>query len=405
MKTAFLQLLTAAADGASVHVIHGLEQCGIELDGMIRFRKGEFRHGSVELQLKALQQNRVKDAALFTAPTENAISENQFDALTFALDAAVERIKSFKNFHRRACRLFRFCPLVALQPPTFKALGSRRILRKLQNLGKRATFRLFQRLLIPNSFCRIVPAILQPIRNFFRRFRPACQLWSLHFQNVCNAVCFAGLRACAFCLGRAYFRFAALNRGMLGKVAQPKTPGLFVNPAFRGIAMLVQRFQIAKDTRELFTGDAEFLGIHGLLPFGTRQLSEGGSRRDQNSKLAGQPQWYDPSTQGWFECHILGAADAFIFSQLTHCGLTCCGQSQGCCSSAFWENSCKRCSVVKTASTEPWAVIAPVKLWNSCEPLSTRRLRACASAESSKITSTNSFLKLGSNSIIDSTSF
>src|SRR5262249_38504422 len=298
MKTAFLQLLTAAADGASVHVIHGLEQCGIELDGMIRFRKGEFRHGSVELQLKALQQDRVKDPALFTVPTENAISENQFDALTFTLDAAVERIKSFKNLHRRARRLFRFCPLIALQFPAFKTLDSDRIIRKLQNIWKRAIFWLFQRLRITNSSCRIVPAILQPIRNSFRRFRPASQLWPLHLQNVCRAICFAGLRS-ALCLGRADLRFSALNRRVFGKIAQPQTPGLFVNPAFCGIAVLVQRFQIAKDTRELFTGDAEFLGIHGSLPFGTRLLPEGGWWRVQNSKLAGQPQWYATSTLAW----------------------------------------------------------------------------------------------------------
>src|SRR5215475_5786347 len=109
MKTAFLQIFTAAADGASVHVSHGLEQRRIKFDGMIRFRERELRHGSIELQLKSLQQNRVIDAALFAAPAEDAVSENELNALAFTFDAAVECIKSFKNFHRRTRRLFRFC--------------------------------------------------------------------------------------------------------------------------------------------------------------------------------------------------------------------------------------------------------------------------------------------------------
>src|SRR5215470_4413546 len=100
---------------------------------MIRFRKCELGDGSVELQLKPLQQNRVIDPALFAAPAEDAVSENQLNALAFTLDAAVERIKSFKDFHRRSNRFFSFCPLVALELPTFEALDSGRIICKLQN--------------------------------------------------------------------------------------------------------------------------------------------------------------------------------------------------------------------------------------------------------------------------------
>src|SRR5260370_10265344 len=51
---------------------------------------------------------------------------------------------------------------------------------------------------------------------------------------------------------------------MLGQIAQPETPRLFVNLPFRGIAVLVQCFQIADHTWELVAGNAEFFGIHRI---------------------------------------------------------------------------------------------------------------------------------------------
>src|SRR5215469_9752417 len=98
---------------------------------MIRFRKRELRHGSIELQLKPLQENRVINTAFFAAPAEDAVSENQLNALAFTLDAAIECVKTFKNFHRCSRGLFRSCPFISLQLPMFKVLDSGRVVRKL----------------------------------------------------------------------------------------------------------------------------------------------------------------------------------------------------------------------------------------------------------------------------------
>jgi hypothetical protein len=53
---------------------------------------------------------------------------------------------------------------------------------------------------------------------------------------------------------------------MLGKLAQPEIPRLLANLPFRRIAVLVQGFQIAEHSRELFPGDAQFFCIRGVLP-------------------------------------------------------------------------------------------------------------------------------------------
>jgi hypothetical protein len=45
-------------------------------------------------------------------------------------------------------------------------------------------------------------------------------------------------------------------------LAQPETPGLFVNAAFRRITALVQRFQIAEHACEFVSNNVEFFGIH-----------------------------------------------------------------------------------------------------------------------------------------------
>src|SRR5258707_5490894 len=118
MKTFLFELFAATADGGSVYVGHGLKERGIEFDRVIGFRESEFGYRGVELKLQALQQNGMVDAAFGAAPTENAVSENQLDALGFAVDAAMERVQGFEDFHRRASRLFIPGPFFARHFPT-----------------------------------------------------------------------------------------------------------------------------------------------------------------------------------------------------------------------------------------------------------------------------------------------
>src|SRR5467141_1096893 len=106
MKTFLFELFAATADGASVYVGHGLKERGIEFDRVISFREREFRHRGVELKLQALQENGMVDAAFGAAPTENAVAEDQLDALGFTVDAAIERVQGLEDFHRGTSRLF-----------------------------------------------------------------------------------------------------------------------------------------------------------------------------------------------------------------------------------------------------------------------------------------------------------
>ncbi len=69
MKAFLLQLLAAAADNASVHIDHGLEESGIEFDRVVRFGECEFGHCGIELKLQALQENGMVDAAFGAGPT------------------------------------------------------------------------------------------------------------------------------------------------------------------------------------------------------------------------------------------------------------------------------------------------------------------------------------------------
>ena len=120
MKTSLFQLFAAAADGASVHVGHGLEERGIKFDRVVGFRESEFGYGGIELKLQALEENGMVNAAFVAAPTEDAISENQLDAFGFAVDAAIERVQGLEDFHRGASRLFVFGPIFARHVPTLK---------------------------------------------------------------------------------------------------------------------------------------------------------------------------------------------------------------------------------------------------------------------------------------------
>src|SRR4029077_16526432 len=105
VKPFLLQFSAAAADGAPVHIGHGLEESGIKFDRVVGFRDGEFGYCGIELKLQALQENGVVDAAFGAGPTENAVSKNQLDALGFSVDAAIEGVQGLEDLHRRAGRL------------------------------------------------------------------------------------------------------------------------------------------------------------------------------------------------------------------------------------------------------------------------------------------------------------
>jgi hypothetical protein len=57
---------------------------------------------------------------------------------------------------------------------------------------------------------------------------------------------------------------------MFRELVQPEAPELFASLALGRIAVLVEGFQVAEHTGELFPRSAEFLWIHDWLPLFTR---------------------------------------------------------------------------------------------------------------------------------------
>jgi hypothetical protein len=48
---------------------------------------------------------------------------------------------------------------------------------------------------------------------------------------------------------------------------KPEAPRLFANLPFRGVAVLVQSFQVPEDAGEFVASNAQFIGIHVGTPF------------------------------------------------------------------------------------------------------------------------------------------
>src|SRR5438445_5688510 len=99
---------------------------------MVGLGQRELGHGRVELQLETLQEDRMIDVSFRATPAQDAVSENEFHAFCFAIDAAVERIKRLEDFHCRTSGLFGLHPLIALRFPTLEARGPGRIVGELQ---------------------------------------------------------------------------------------------------------------------------------------------------------------------------------------------------------------------------------------------------------------------------------
>src|SRR5882757_3823338 len=164
-----------------------------------RFRKREFGYRCVKLQLPALQENRMKNPTVPTAPTQDAIAEDKLDALGLAIDAAIQRVERLEDFHRCASGLFHFYPFIAEKFPTLEASGPGRIISERHNRRCCADFGFFQ--CRPDRECtrRIVPTIFQPGRNLLGRFGRARQPRALHFQNVVRAARFRILAVSVLC--------------------------------------------------------------------------------------------------------------------------------------------------------------------------------------------------------------
>src|SRR6266404_7067593 len=266
MEASFVQFLAASPNRTPIHIIQRLEQSRVELNRMVGFRKRELGHGRVELQLETLQEDRMIDASFRATPAQDAVSEDELHAFCFAIDAAVERIKRLKNFHRRTSGLFRLCPLLAQNLPTLQVRDPGGIIAKLHDPRLCTILRSLPSLLDSDGVQWVVPPVSEPSSNFFGWFGRPGQAWTLHLQNEIRAALFRTFAVPVPRLRRTSLAGAALYGWVLGKIAQSQMPGLLANLPFRGITVLVQCFQIAEHASELLARHAEFFGVHDLLP-------------------------------------------------------------------------------------------------------------------------------------------
>ena len=169
MKSLPVQFFAAPSDRAAVHVGHRLEQGGVKLGGMVGLGERKFGHRSIELQLEALEQYRMVDAALGATPAQNAVSQNKLDAFGLAIDAAVEGVKRLEDFHANASGLFVSCPVVTEGFPSLKRQRSRDAVGELHGSRFDLVFRLRPGFEEGDLMRRVIPAGLQPLANFCRR--------------------------------------------------------------------------------------------------------------------------------------------------------------------------------------------------------------------------------------------
>src|SRR5215472_962164 len=229
MKAALLDFFAAAANGAAVHIRHRLEESGIKLDRIFRFRESEFGNRSIELKLQALQYNRVENLAFRALPAQDAVSQHQLHPLRFTVDAAVERIEGLKEAHRLARWFFAASPFVALRRPAAKSGQPRWNRRELHGQFFAISLGFLARLDDASQVERIVPARLQPGNNFIGRFRSLRQLRTLDAQGKSSAGSCFRLPIGALSPAGAGLRRALPDGWMHRQVMQPKMPGLFLD--------------------------------------------------------------------------------------------------------------------------------------------------------------------------------
>src|SRR5216684_1904850 len=138
---------------------------------MLGFRQSELRDSRIELQLQTLEQNRMIYVSFRPAPTQNAISQHQFHAFSFALQPPMQLIQVFKDLHGETGRFFCCRPFVTLQLPTSRDRESGRIIDELFDPGLSLVSRLSSRFLESDFSCRIIPAIFEPADDLSWRFR------------------------------------------------------------------------------------------------------------------------------------------------------------------------------------------------------------------------------------------
>jgi hypothetical protein len=209
-----------------------------------------------------LQEDRVIDRSFRAAPAQNAVSEDEFHPFCFAIDAAVERVECFEDFHCRTSGLFGLHPVLALRFPTLQARGPDRVVGKLHNPRLCTFVGLLQSFFDRDEVRRVVPPVFEPCANFLGRFWRKGQTRTPHLQNVIRAAVFCALAVPVLSPRRTSLPGAAPYGRMLWQVAQSEMPGLLANLPLGGVAVLIQGFQIAEHACELVPRDAKFFGIH-----------------------------------------------------------------------------------------------------------------------------------------------
>ena len=147
----------------------------------------------MELQLEPLQQNRMVDVAFGAAPTQDAVTQNKLDTLRLTVDAPIQSVQSFKDFHGGTSGLFVFRPLVARELPALQGRGPCLVIIEIHDAWIACCIRFLSSLAYEDVFGRVFPPLLKPGNKSIRRLGRSSKRWALDLYNESLAIVSYGL--------------------------------------------------------------------------------------------------------------------------------------------------------------------------------------------------------------------
>src|ERR1700722_10372539 len=138
------------------------------------------------------------DVSFGAAPTQDAVSQNEFDAFSFTIDAPVERIQSLEDFHGRSSGPFTLCPRVTQELPARQGRASSLVFIEVYQARIACRIRFIPGLVNKNFLGRIVPSGFEPHGSFLGWLGRTTENRALHpknesFMALISGRCFPGL--------------------------------------------------------------------------------------------------------------------------------------------------------------------------------------------------------------------
>jgi hypothetical protein len=236
-----LDLLDAVLEHAAVDLAAGAEERRVQLGHVVGLGEGELGRLGIEDELDALEQYRVVDRALFDAPVEDAVADEQLDLLRLALDLPVQRVQPLEQRERGALGPLGLLPGGALGLPSLERPDPRALVVEAARL---AAF--LDRVAHPRFGAELVPAGREPRLELGGRPGTGCRRGTTDPEDES----LIGL-----------LRIGPRHRGARREVAQPQDPGLLGDLPHHGVAQLDVGVEELENPADPRPGDVGVAGI------------------------------------------------------------------------------------------------------------------------------------------------